>query len=335
MINAKPFLKWAGGKTQVLSELINKLPETVTKSKIIDSYIEPFVGWGAFIFYLKNNYEVKKSYLLDKNIELIIGYKVIQNNPTELIKKLKKIKILYFSKNKTQQCEFFYEIREIYNNQRIRFDYKNYNKEWIERVSYSILLNKTCFNGLFRLNKNGGFNVPFGGYVNPKICDEVNILEVNKALKDTMIICGDFSNSEDYIDKNSIVYFDPPYRPINKTSSFTTYSSNGFTDEDQKRLATFYNKMSKKGAYLILSNSDSKNNSEDDDFFDRLYKRFKIYRILANRMINCNGNKRGKITEILITNYRWLYELYRICFKNKFFLTILVPILSLYYYYTV
>jgi len=304
MINVKPFLKWAGGKTQVLSELINKLPEIVTKSKIIDSYIEPFVGGGAFFFYLKNNYEVKKSYLLDINIELIIGYKVIQNNPTELIKKLKKISKLYFSKNKTRQCEFFYEIREIYNNQRIKFDYKNYNKEWIERVSYLIFLNKTCFNGLFRLNKSGGFNVPFGGYVKPKICNEVNILEVNKALKDTTIICGDFSNSEDYIDKNSIVYFDPPYRPINKTSSFTTYSTNGFTDEDQKRLAHFYKKMSKKSAYLILSNSDSKNNSEDDDFFDRLYKRFKIYRILANRMINSNGDKRGKISEILITNYR-------------------------------
>lgn len=303
MITVKPFLKWAGGKTQVLTDLVTKLPEKTIKSKIIDSYIEPFVGGGAFFFYLKTHFEVNKAYLFDINKELLIGYKVIQNNPAELIKKLDKISEIYFSKNKTDQTKLFYEIRETYNKQRTKFDYEKYNKNWIERSSYLIFLNKTCFNGLFRLNKIGGFNVPYGGYTNPKICDEINILEVNKALKNTKIIQGDFSNSEDYIDKNSVVYFDPPYRPINKTSSFTTYSTGGFTDEDQKRLADFYKKMSGRGAYLIMSNSDSKNSAKDNDFFDTLYKNFKICRILANRMINCNGDKRGKISEILITNY--------------------------------
>ena len=140
--------------------------------------------------------------------------------------------------------------------------------------------------------------MPFGGYENPKIADENNICAVNKALIDTEIFCLDFSSALDMIDENSFVYLDPPYRPLNKTSSFTDYSKEGFTDTDQKRLSDFYKRADKKGAYLMLSNSDSK-----DNFFNNLYSEYNIQRVLANRMINCNGNGRGKITELIITNY--------------------------------
>ncbi|HON57706.1 MAG TPA: Dam family site-specific DNA-(adenine-N6)-methyltransferase, partial [bacterium] len=204
----------------------------------------------------------------------------------------------YLRKSYKQREIFFYEIRNHYNEQIKKIDYENFNNDWIERTALLIFLNKTCFNGLFRQNKNGEFNVPFGGYENPKIADENNICAVNKALIDTEIFCLDFSSALDMIDKNSFVYLDPPYRPLNKTSSFTDYSKEGFTDTDQKRLSDFYKRADKKGAYLMLSNSDSK-----DNFFNNLYSEYNIQRVLANRMINCNGNGRGKITELIITNY--------------------------------
>lgn len=301
--NAKPFLKWAGGKTQIISDLSSKLPSKIFNTKIIESYIEPFLGGGAFFFYLKNNFLVKKAYLFDINKELIIGYKVIKNNPVILIETLKKIEKKYLNYNDDDRKKYFFEIRKIYNEQRYDFDYINYNDIWITRGAYLIFLNKTCFNGLFRLNKSGGFNVPHGSYKNPTICDEENIINVNHSLQNTEIICDDFTNSEKYINKKSIVYFDPPYRPLNETSSFTSYSQDGFTDKDQERLSVFYNNMAIKGAHLILSNSDPKNNNPDDSFFEELYSNFFIDRIEATRMINCNGNGRGKIKELLITNY--------------------------------
>jgi len=184
------------------------------------------------------------------------------------------------------------------------FDYENYNMEWIERAKYLIFLNKTCFNGLFRQNSKGEFNVPFGRYKNPKICDRENIIEVHKALKDTRVFCNDFTESGKYIREGSFVYFDPPYRPLNKTSNFTSYSKDGFNDEDQKRLADFFEEQDKKGAYLLLSNSDPKNEDHDDDFFDNLYKNYYIERISAKRYINRDASKRGEINEIIVRNYK-------------------------------
>ena len=183
------------------------------------------------------------------------------------------------------------------------FDYDNYSNEWIERTSHLIFLNKTCFNGLFRQNMKGEFNVPFGRYKNPKICNEKNIIEVNKALGNTEIFCGDFSEASEYIKKESFVYLDPPYRPLNKTSNFTTYSKDGFIDEDQTKLAEFFEDMNKRGAYLMLSNSDPKNENPHDEFFDALYKDYNIERVTAKRHINCNASKRGEINELIITNY--------------------------------
>ena len=233
---AKPFVKWAGGKTQLLCELAHRLPLKIKISKIIDRYVEPFVGGGAFFFYLKGNYQVKEAFLYDINVELIVGY-------------------------------------------------------------------KTCFNGLFRQNKKGKFNVPFGRYKNPTICDKENLLKVHEALKCTHIFAADFEESKNFITKDTLVYFDPPYRPLNNTSNFTSYDKDGFTDEDQIRLSDFYKEMDKKGAFLLLSNSDPKNVDINDDFFDSLYADYKIERVNAKRFINCDGAKRGDITELLIRNY--------------------------------
>jgi len=206
--------------------------------------------------------------------------------------------------NLWKKGKIFYKIRDAYNEQMEHFDYENYNMEWIERTKYLIFLNKTCFNGLFRQNSKGKFNVPFGRYKNPKICDRENIIEVHKVLKDTRVFCNDFTESGKYIREGSFVYFDPPYRPLNKTSNFTSYSKDGFNDEDQKRLADFFEEQDKKGAYLLLSNSDPKNEDHDDDFFDNLYKNYYIERISAKRYINRDASKRGEINEIIVRNYK-------------------------------
>jgi DNA adenine methylase len=303
-LNAKPFLKWAGGKTQLLEELVSRFPDQLKKKKKIDKYVEPFVGGGAMFFFLKNNFEINKSYLFDINRELIIGYKVIKRGAKELIKKLKKIEKKYFDKPEKDREDFYYKMRDAYNKQMIKFEYKKYSEEWIDRAAYLIFLNKTCYNGLFRQNKKGEFNVPFGRYKKPTICDEENILAVQGALKNTKIFCKDFSASKKYIDENTFVYLDPPYRPINKTSSFTSYAKEDFNEKDQKRLAEFFKEMYKRGADLMLSNSDPKNENPNDDFFDNLYSESRIERVFAKRFINCNASKRGEIKELVIWNYR-------------------------------
>lgn len=254
---------------------------------------------------MKRNYVVKKAFLFDINRELIIGYKAIQNDPEELINQLNNIEKNYLSMEEEQRKEYYYKVREKYNQKIKSFDYDNYNEEWVGRAAFLIFLNKTCFNGLFRQNQKGEFNVPFGRYKNPKICDSNNILEVHKAFEDTEILCGDFTEAQDFIDKHTFVYFDPPYRPLNSTSSFTSYDKEGFNDKDQERLAQFFKKLHKTGAYLMLSNSDPKNYNENDDFFEKLYKHkdFTIERVTAKRYINCDSSKRGDINELIIRNY--------------------------------
>jgi len=300
---AKPFLKWVGGKTQLLDELEGRLPENIKKSGIIEKYIEPFVGGGALFFYLKSRYTMKKAYLIDNNKDLIVAYKVIQNNPEELTKSLQDIQYRYLKNDAEGRAKFYYRVRIKYNKQKINFDYSSYHDEWIKRGTYLIFLNKTCFNGLFRLNSKGEFNVPHGKYKNPKIADKENILEVNRALKNTVIFCADFTQCKKYVGKGTLLYFDPPYRPLSATSNFTGYTKDGFNDNDQARLAKLYRELSAKGAYLVLSNSDPTNENKEDLFFEEIYSGFNIHRVLANRMINCNGERRGQIKELLIANY--------------------------------
>lgn len=303
--DARPFLKWAGGKNQLIVEFNRRLPKSVIATGVIENYVEPFVGGGAMFFFLKRNYVVQKAILIDINRELILSYKVIQKNPSQLLKLLSEIESHYLSMDEERRQAFYYNVRERYNKNINGFDYDNYNEKWIERASKLIFLNKTCFNGLFRQNKKGEFNVPFGRYKKPKICDFNNILEVHNALENTEIIRGDFTIAKEFIGKQSFIYFDPPYRPLNSTSSFTSYDKEGFDEKDQIRLAQFFKKMHKRGAFLMLSNSDPKNYDNNDNFFEKLYssKEFVVERITAKRYINCDSSKRGNINELIIRNY--------------------------------
>ncbi len=299
----RPFLKWAGGKTQLLLELEKRLPESVLENKVIKRYVEPFVGGGAMFFFLKYNYQLNDSILLDINPELIMSYKVIQRDHIKLIDILRDLEDKHLKKSEDDRKKNYYSIRDDYNQQIHHIDLKEFGKEWIERAAYMIFLNKTCFNGLFRLNSSGEFNVPFGRYKNPTICDEANLHSVHKALEKTELLCADFVHAQEFIEEDSLVYLDPPYRPLNSTSHFTGYSCEGFNDEDQKKLAEFYTKMDNKGAYLILSNSDPKNHDVKDNFFDKLYERYNIQRVLAKRNINSKTSGRGEIKELIIRNY--------------------------------
>ncbi len=294
-IIAKPFIKWAGGKGQLIEEISKRLPIGLGFS--INKYAEPFVGGGAVLFYLLSNYNFKEVYISDINLDLINTYKIIRDNPYELISLLKTLKEQYTNTN--SQKNFYYDVRNKYNTLKINNDL-NTN---IEKAGLFIFLNKTCFNGLYRVNRKGKFNVPRGSYKNPAICDEDNLINVSILLKNVIIEWKDYKASKGFIDENTLVYFDPPYRPLNQTSNFNTYTQDGFSDKDQIELANFVQEISKKDAKIILSNSDPKNISNNDNFFDDLYSDFKITRISATRMINSKGSARGKINELLITNF--------------------------------
>jgi len=303
-LGAKPFLKWAGGKSQLLTTIEDKFPKEIKKSRKINKYFEVFVGGGALYFDLMNNYEVKESYIYDINPELILTYKVIKNNPKELIDLLFNLQEDYRPLEPEKRKKYYFDVRDDFNKNVENFDFEDEDSyAHIVRASQIIFMNKTCFNGLFRLNKKGEFNVPHGKYKNPLICDDKNIKAVSKTLKRTNIINGNYDESEDLIDENSLVYMDPPYRPLKTTSSFTTYAGFEFTDEHQIELGGFYKRISDKGAKAILSNSDPKNVDPEDNFFDDLYGDFNIERVQAKRSINSNAKKRGLINEILVTNY--------------------------------
>ncbi|MDI6816748.1 MAG: DNA adenine methylase [Actinomycetota bacterium] len=302
---AKPFLKWAGGKKQLLQEFDRFFPPEL-KSGQIDRYFEPFVGGGAVFFYIAQKYNLKSACLLDINKELILTYDVVKRDAENLVELLREDAEEYLSLSEDGRKEYYYKVRYDYNKMGRNFDYKDYSADWIPRAAQMIFLNKTCFNGLFRVNKKGEFNVPFGRYKNPKILDEANLRAASKLLKHTQIKLGDFNEITDAVTKKSFVYFDPPYRPISKTSNFTSYSASDFNDDAQIRLAKLYKKLSRKGTKLMLSNSDPKNNGNDDDFFERHYgdPNIHVYRVPAHRMISCNGAKRGKINELVIINYK-------------------------------
>ena len=296
-ISVKPFIKWAGGKGQLLKEIKKLYP---FENKKIDKYAEPFIGGGAVLFDILTNYDIKKAYISDVNKELINIYKVIQNKAEDLITFLKKFEEDYLPLENEERKEYYLQKREEYNNWK-----KRYNAENIEEMGAAlfIFLNKTCFNGLYRVNKKGEFNVPMGAYKKPLICDEENLRNISILLKNVEIICADYTKSENFIDENTLVYFDPPYRPLTETASFTSYTEFSFNDEEQIRLAEFIKTLNSKNIKVILSNSDPKNVNQDDNFFDDLYKGFNIRRIGASRMINSKGSSRGKITELLINNF--------------------------------
>ncbi len=299
---ARPFLKWAGGKTQLLGEFGKRLPAELHEGKIT-RYVEPFIGGGAVFFALNQRFSFERSYICDVNEELFLSYRVVQRSVKKLISELETLETAYLSRSEKKREEFYYEVRDGFNKKLPEIDFRKYKLEWIERAAQIIFLNRTCYNGLFRVNRRGGFNVPFGRYKNPDILNEDNLNDVATFLKTTTILQGDFTQCRKFVDKHTFVYFDPPYRPLNPTSSFTSYSKNGFYDKDQVRLVDFFKELDGKGAKILLSNSDPKNEHPDDTFFDDLFSEYFIERVPAKRMINCNGARRGNISELIITNY--------------------------------
>lgn len=292
----KPFLKWAGGKGQLLSEIEQYYP---FEDGMITKYAEPFVGGGAVLFDILSKYDLDEVYISDINAELINTYCIIKNNIDNLVEILKEMQNEFISSDTDYRKEYYLAKRERFNDLKVNGD-ANIN---LEKAALMIFLNKTCFNGLFRVNKKGLFNVPMGAYKNPLICDEDNLRAVSEALQNVTIVCGDYKDSAAFIDDNTFVYFDPPYRPITETASFTAYTENLFNDEEQIELAKFVDNMHRKGAKIVISNSDPKNSNAEDDFFENIYSSHKIKRVEANRMINCNSEARGKIKELLISNF--------------------------------
>jgi DNA adenine methylase (dam) len=289
-------LKWAGGKGQLLSQLSEHLPKRIIQEPF--TYIEPFVGGGAMLFFMLQRFgNIKKTVINDVNEDLILTYQTIKNDVEALIDKLDNLGKDYLNiPDQDGRNQIFYEVRERYNQ---------HIGDSIERASQLIFLNKTCFNGLYRVNRQGKFNVPFGKYANPTICN-AEVLRVDSQLLQSIqveILQGDYTQILQYIDGLTFVYLDPPYRPLDATSSFTAYAKGDFNDDDQRTLATFCYQLSEKGCLWMESNADCSAKNPEDTFFEELYKDYRIERVYASRFINANPSKRGKLTELLIKNY--------------------------------
>ena len=295
-IEAKPFLKWAGGKGQLLSQLSAHLPERINNEPF--TYIEPFVGGGAMLFYMLQRFDnIKKSVINDVNEDLILTYRTIQENVEGIISRLDKLEKRYLAiTDQTERGKLFYEVRENYNQ---------HIGDNIDRVSQLLFLNKTCFNGLYRVNKRGFFNVPFGKYANPTICNAEVLRAASQLLQSAKVEIshGDYAQTLQHIDGLTFVYLDPPYRPLDATSSFTAYAKGDFNDDDQRSLAAFCHQLSERGCLWMESNADCSAKNPNDTFFEDLYNDFHIERVFASRFINANPEKRGKLTELLIKNY--------------------------------
>lgn len=293
----KPFLKWAGGKGQLLKEIAKYYPFEVAD---ITKYAEPFVGGGAVLFDILSKYELEEIYISDINAELINTYCTIRDDIDKLVEVLAFMQSEFVPMGTEARKMYYLAQRKRFNELKVNVR----NSSCIEKAALMIFLNKTCFNGLYRVNKKGLFNVPVGSYKNPTICDEENLRSVSEKLQKVTIVCGDYRESATFIDDHTFVYFDPPYRPIAETASFTAYTENLFNDKEQIELARFVDDMNRTGAKIVVSNSDPKNFNDEDDFFDNIYSSYKIKRVEATRMINCNSEARGKIKELLISNFR-------------------------------
>lgn len=289
---AKPFVKWVGGKSQLLEEIREKYPLKIEK------YCEPFVGGGAVLFDILSKFQPKEILINDINKELINTYTQIKNNCEKIISQLSNLQYIYKNQSIEKNKEFYYEKRTWYNELIVNGN----NSENLEKAALFIFLNKTCFNGLYRVNSKGLFNVPFNNAKNPLVCDEENLRACSKLLQNVEMKVGDYKECESFIDKKTFVYMDPPYRPLTQTASFTSYSENGFTDKEQIELGKFITEISKKGAMILASNSDPKNADINDNFFDDLYSAFEVERVSASRMINSNAKKRDAVNELLISN---------------------------------
>lgn len=293
-VTLKPFVKWVGGKSQLVEQIEKMLP--TDGEKVLTKYAEPMVGGGALFFSILSKYDFEELYISDINAELINAYQTVKNDVDNLIAKLNEMQMLFLPMDENGRKYYYYTIRDRFNSTTLT------EETATEKAAQFIFLNKTCFNGLYRVNRKGQFNVPMGAYKNPTICDDENLRNIHEALQNVTIVCGDYSLSKSFIDKDTFVYIDPPYRPISETSGFTAYNSDVFDDDEQIRLSKFIDEINLSGVKIVLSNSDPKNVNEDDNFFDDLYKNYKINRVEANRAINSKSDKRGKINELLICN---------------------------------
>lgn len=291
----KPFIKWVGGKGQLLEQIQSLLPDNFSEWNDV-TYIEPFVGGGAMLFYMLQTYpNIKRSVINDINPELAQCYTTVRNKPKELVASLRKIQKQYYAlKNEEDKREFFMTQRDRYNSKELSD---------IENSTIFIFLNRTCFNGLYRVNKAGLFNVPFGRYDSPTICDEGTIMADSEILQKVEILNKDFEETIKEADTTTLFYFDPPYRPLSNTSSFNSYAKEAFNDDAQIRLKRFCDRVNEGGYYFMLSNSDGYAKDCNDTFFDDLYCNYNIKRVWASRSVNADATKRGKLTEILVRNY--------------------------------
>lgn len=292
MISVKPYIKWAGGKSQLLENIRAKYPDR------IERYCEPFVGGGAVLFDILANYKPREVLINDINAELANTYIQVRDNLEDIVNLLSNYQSSYHPMENDARKEYYYVKRERFNELKATS-----SPDLTEQAALFIFLNKTCFNGLYRVNSKGEFNVPIGSYKMPPICDKANLKRISGLLSGVEVHCGDYQKCADYIDENTFVYIDPPYRPLTTTASFTSYSENEFGDKQQIELCRFIDEISEKGAKVVASNSDPKNSDGSDCFFDELYKRYLIERVSAKRMINSNADSRGNISELLICNF--------------------------------
>lgn len=288
---AKPFVKWVGGKSQLIEQLEALLPADFDRWKDV-TYIEPFVGGGAMLFYmLQAHPNIQKAVINDINPNLTTCYKVVRDNPSDLVNSLRAIQEEYYTLlAEESRKDFYLSMREEFNSKSL---------DPIRNTTLFFFLNRTCFNGLYRENKSGLFNVPFGRYDRPTICDAATILADSELLKKVEILTGDYQDTFAQANAQTLFYFDPPYRPLNNTSSFNDYTKETFNDLAQVRLKEFCDKVVAAGYHFMLSNSDCK-----DGFFDKLYGQYVIERVWASRSVNANASKRGKLTEILVHDYK-------------------------------
>ena len=292
----KPFLKWAGGKKQLVDEIISRIPGRIVEGNNI-VYVEPFVGSGAVLFQMFNLYKdkIKKTVISDLNNNLINTYTAIRNSLNRLLEELEELKTQFL------KSEFETERQKFYLQKRDEFNAYSINR--IKKAALFIFLNKTCFNGLYRENSDGIFNVPFGRYKNPKIFDKKLLEKINKILQQVEIKNVPYKEIVKYVDhERAVFYLDPPYKPISKTASFNAYTKNCFNDFEQEKLKDFCDTITRLGHFFILSNSDLKNINKNNNYFDNLYKDYSIQRVKAKRSINSKGDRRGEINELIITN---------------------------------
>ncbi len=290
----KPFVKWVGGKTQLIPEIVRRLPEDFAMRDDI-VYVEPFVGGGAMLFHMLQAFpNISRAYINDINRELITAYTVVRDTPEALLTRLDTLQREYLPLDEPQRKAYYLHQRDIYNSK---------STDDITTAALLIFLNRTCFNGLYRVNAKGAFNVPHGRYAHPQICDETTIMADSALLQRVTVTCGDFASTIAYATRESLFYLDPPYKPLSNTSSFNSYSKEAFDDNEQIRLSQFCQTLEWIGSRFILSNSDVRGNDPDNSFFDDLYTSFTIRRVYATRMVNANPDKRGKLTELMISNY--------------------------------